>query len=545
MKNLIISFFFLLSITIFFSCNLDKSPSTKALIQVESLLDKRPDSALYLSKKINRSILNNSEKAQYALIMTKVMIKNDIPVKSDSLINIAVEYYNNKGDIAHKAEVNYYAGRVNLDMKNKKDALYFFLRASDLSENSSDYKLRYLIFYYLGDLYYGDNLYSDALREQKMALYYSKLLKDSLYITYALRSIAFSYAGNNKNDAGLDYYLKALHTLPKSNASYLIAFYNEISNICCCKGDFHLALKYAQKAIFLKPEGADLLYSYVAKGHALFGVEKYDSAVYYFSKTVCSSNLYTKTFSYVMLSRSYAALGDHKKAFDLMVIYNKYRDSIEAQTKGAAIIEMQNIYQHGKSKEKIQQLTFEKQEQTIRYYQVSFFSFIALLFLGGTFFVYRSRNKKELFEKSKMLLEQENKLIKMREKDRSLRKEFFRKLNKMKKIPSLSFDEDNDNKETDKSAKISLTEKDWEELIRNIDLAYDHFTQRLKNTYPKLTIQEIHICCLIKIKVTKNDLANIFCITPQSVKMAKYRIKKDKMGIGDKDITLDAILERF
>jgi len=412
MKYLIICFSLLLSITIFFSCNLDKSNSAKALLQADSLLEKYPDSALSVLKKIDISTFNQAEKAHYALLMTKVIIKNNIPVKSDSLISTAVEYYKDKGDLAHKAEANYYAGRVNLDMKNKKEALNFFFKASDLSENSSDYKLRYLIFYYLGDLYSGDNLYVDALKAQKRALFYSKLLKDSLYMAYVLRDIAFSYSGNKNSDSALNYYYQALQILPKNKNRYLIPFYNEIGGVYLSKKNFSLAYKYVQKAVSLISSKDELFYSYVIKGYIFEEMAKYDSAVYYYSKTIHSQDIYTKASSYDRLSRSYAALGDHKKAFDLVVIYNKYRDTIETQTKSAAIIEMQNIYQHGKSKEKIQQLTFEKQEQTIRYYQVSFFSFIVLLFLGGAFFVYRSKNKKELLEKSKMLLEQENKLIK-------------------------------------------------------------------------------------------------------------------------------------
>lgn len=145
-----------------------------------------------------------------------------------------------------------------------------------------------------------------------------------------------------------------------------------------------------------------------------------------------------------------------------------------------------------------------------------------------------------------ILLEQENRLIKMREKECKLREDFFKKLNNIKKIPSLGVTNENEKIESlDITAKISLTSSDWEELIRNIDIAYDHFTDRLTKAYPNLNIQEIHLCCLVKIKVARNDLANIFCITPQSVKTTKYRIKKDKMGITDKNISLDLFLEKF
>ena len=531
--------------SLLFSCHSNQS-SSDLLEKAEVLLDKHPDSAFSLLKKVNPNTLRRSDNAHFCLLMTKAMIKNDLPISSDSLINIAVEYYKDNGDSINKAESYFYAGRVTLDLKNIKAAMTFFLKALDFSENSNNSKLHYLIYYYLGDLYNSDNQYDLASKMQQKALYYSRLLNDSSYIAYSLRNLAFSYGGNSKNDSSLNYYYQALNILPKTNTKVLISFFNEIGGVYNNIGDYENALKYVDKAIRLKPAKTELFYSYVVKAHTYLKMEKYDSAIYYNNKTIFSTDIYTRAASYDRLAVAYSAKGDYKRAYDLMQIYNELRDSIDIQTKDAAIIEMQNVYQHGKLLEQVQRSSSDKQEQVIRYYRVSFLFLVALIILGGAFFIYRSRNKKELLQKSKLLLEQENRLIKMREKDCQLREDFFKKLNKINKIPSLSL-VDVKEKESlvDATAKISLTDNDWKEIVRNIDLAYDHFTDRLIKAYPNLTTQEIHLCCLVKIKVVRNDLANIFCITPQSVKTTKYRIKKDKMGVNDKNITLDLFLENF
>jgi len=539
------SWILLLLAILSFSCRSDRHPSD-VFKQAEALLEKNPDSALILLKKVNSNTLQRADNARYCLLMTKAFIKNSLPIVSDSLINIAIEYYNDNGDSINKAETYFYAGRVNQDMRNAKDAITFFLKASDFIGNSKDYKLQYLIYYYLGDLYISESLYESALKVQQKALTFSKLLNDSTYITYALRNLAISYAGKENNDSALEYYYLALKLLPKTDTITLITLLNEIGASYRKSGDYVSAIELVNKAVKLNPAPAQLFYSEVIKAQTYLNIEKYDSAICYYNKTICSGDIYTRASSYDGLASIYSAKGDYKSAFKFMQNFNKCRDSIDIQTKSATIIEMQNLYQHGKSKEQIQRLTFEKQEQTIRYYRVSFLSFITLLLLSGAFFIYRNRNKKELLEKSKILLEQENRLIKMREKESQLREDFFKKLNKIKKIPSLSLVNKKDKEILgDTTAKISLTDNDWEELIRNIDVAYDHFTDRLIKNYPNLTIQEIHLCCLVKIKVARNDLANIFCITPQSVKTTKYRIKKDKMGINDRNITLDLFLEKF
>jgi tetratricopeptide (TPR) repeat protein len=546
MKYPILYFCILLFLgSLLFSCHSNQS-SSDILEKAQVLLEKHPDSAFSLLKKINSNTLHRSDNAHFCLLMTKAMIKNDLPISSDSLINVAVEYYKDNGDSINKAETYFYAGRVNQDLKNTKEAMTFFLKASDFSENCKNYKLQYLIYYYLGELYLDDSLYELAFKIQQKALFYSKLLNNRSYIAYALRNIAISYSGRNLSDSALAYYYRAINVLPKTDTRTLIPLYDEVGDVYNKTGNYGLAIKFVDNAIALKPSETELFYSYVTKAHTFFQMQRYDSAIYYYNKTIHSPNIYTSASSYNRLAVAYSAKGNFKKAYDLMRIYNELRDSIDIQTKDAAILEMQNVYQHGKSLEQVQRLSSDKQEQTIRYYRVSFLFLVVLIILGGAFFIYRSRNKKELLQKSKLLLEQENRLIKMREKDCQLREDFFKKLNNIKKIPSLSR-ADKAEKETliDTKAKISLTDIDWEEIIRNIDLAYDHFTDRLIKAYPNLTTQEIHLCCLVKIKVVRNDLANIFCITPQSVKTTKYRIKKDKMGINDKNMTLDLFLENF
>jgi len=546
MKHPILFFCFLLLLfSTLFSCRPNRS-SSEILMRAEALINKHPDSTLVLLRNVNSGELDRTDNARYCLLMTKVLFKNSIPIVSDSLISIALDYYNNSGDSLKKAETYFYFGQVNADMKNSKLAMESLLKAADFASCGKDYKLLYLIYYYLGDLYLNESLCDSAIKVHQKALSFSKILNDSSYVTHALRNLAISYSGDGKQDSALINYYLALKVIPKSDTATLIALYNEMGGVYEKLGRYAQAINAVDKALVFDTSIDEPFYSYVVKAHIYLRMEKYDSAIYYYNATLHSPNLYTRASSYNGLAEAYYAKGDSKKAFLLMNTFNKYRDTIENQTKTAAVIEAQNIYQHGKSKEQIQRLLLEKKEQTIAFYHWGLLSFILLLLLSGSFFIYRSRNKKELLEKSRMLLEQENKLIKMREKESQLREDFFKKLNKLNKIPSLGLiNTKNKDSLSDDVVRISLTDRDWDELIRNLDVAYDHFTDRLKREYPNLTLQEIHLCCLVKIKVARNDLANIFCITPQSVKTTKYRIKKEKMGILDRDITLDQFLEKF
>lgn len=536
-----------LTVTMISSCH--RGGSFDLLNQADTLLDTRPDSSFTLLKSLDSKSLSEEDNARYCLLMSTAMIKNSVPITSDSLINISLKFYNKHGDSINKAETHFYAGRINQEMKNIQEAINYYLKAADLSATSKENKLRYLIYYYLGELYFNQNLYDLAIKTQKKALFISKLLNNKTYQTYSLRQIAASYSGKADNSLSLKYYNMALNTLPKSDLTTLITLFTEIGGIYSQIGDYKKAIQFADSAIDLKPVEVEKYYSYIVKGHTFLKMGRSDSAIYYYNITTKSPNIYTVTSSYFGLANALKANGNYKDAFEAMLLYSRYRDTIDSQTKSTAIIEMENIYQHGKSKEQIQQLILDKKEQTIRFYHWGLLTFALIIMSSGSFFIYRNNEKKRLLDKSRKLLEQENRLIMMREKDCRLREDFFRKLNNINKIPSLiSLDEKgekNKKQEAEATTKISLTDREWEELIRNIDVAYDHFSERLKKAYPNLNNQEIRLCCLVKIKVARNDLANIFCITPQSIKTTKYRIKRDKMGINDREISLDNFLDNF
>lgn len=65
----------------------------KELVLAEGLMDSAPDSSLYILQNIPHKELLGEDKALYALLMTQAAFKNHEPTNSDSLINIAVDYY--------------------------------------------------------------------------------------------------------------------------------------------------------------------------------------------------------------------------------------------------------------------------------------------------------------------------------------------------------------------------------------------------------------------------------------------------------------------
>lgn len=540
-------------VSMFFSCRHEQQ-TILDIKQTEALLETRPDSALMMLNKVDPKTLSTSEYASYCLLMTEALGKNQLPITSDSLISVAVEYFNDKGDLDTKARSYFYAGWVNQEMQNTKQAMEYFLKSADFAEDGTDYKLQYLIYYYLGDLYFKENLYDSALRVNKQAFRFSKLLNNKSYMVYALRNSALAYSGKGQNDSSIIYYSRAIDLLPRSDSATLATLLNEMGGKYNQNGNFPRAIQCVNKAINLKPAYTELLYFYITKAHTYYNSAKYDSAYYYYNKTIKSPNLNTKAESYYRLSSIEMLRGNLQKSLDYNNTYLSYRDSIEEQSRSEMVIKMQNIYQHKKTVEKIQYLTLEKDQQRTFIYLISAISVSVLLLLVTILVLYRSRKEsqtrelelavqkeKEEAQIAKTRL-QESELIRIKkektllEKEMELRTDFFNRLNNLT-FPFLATVEQKD-------ANIRLTDEDWDSIVKNTDAAFNHFSTRLAKAYPDLKRDEVLFCCLIKMKLGLATLSSVYSLTKDAISKRKERIKKNKMKVED-GRSLDQFLADF
>ena len=153
MKKLL---FFFLSITIFVfsSCKREVDAINPALLLIDSLMQSRPDSSLYLLEQFSDlQKIKNADKAFYNLLLTQARYKNYV-LQNDSSIQIAIDYYKNNEilensyyQIPQELFVNsLYKEKLNSDSK----ILYAFLldRLSLSQKNHwfDEYGRVYLIF---------------------------------------------------------------------------------------------------------------------------------------------------------------------------------------------------------------------------------------------------------------------------------------------------------------------------------------------------------------------------------------------------------------
>ena len=93
-----------------------------------------------------------------------------------------------------------------------------------------------------------------------------------------------------------------------------------------------------------------------------------------------------------------------------------------------------------------------------------------------------------------------------------------------------------------------LKDEQWPQFKEELDRIFDGYTHRLLKQAPSLSESELRLACLIKLKMSNGEMANVLGISPSSVGKAKLRLK-DRLAHAvasfDKSMMLDVWLWEF
>ncbi len=85
-------------------------------------------------------------------------------------------------------------------------------------------------------------------------------------------------------------------------------------------------------------------------------------------------------------------------------------------------------------------------------------------------------------------------------------------------------------------------DRDWEDFKRYFEEVHTDFYSRLKEMHPDMSANDLKISSLIRLNLNIKETANILGISPESVKTARYRLRK-KLGIEPSKELLDYFLD--
>lgn len=388
-----------------------------------------------------------------------------------------------------------------------------------------------------------------ALTFYRRALEINKRLdnKPSLAVNY--NNIGLLYGDEGRYKEALTLHFKALEL--RRELDYTIEIANSLNNIgrlYMQQDQFGEARDYLDQALKVNgnrdPELTSIIHENITKNY--ISAERYDSALVYAQKTLALSRAFgTKLgikVGYELLVKIHRELGNYKKALEnqqqLMVV----KDSILNEEKARQIIELQTKYETAQKEKEIAILTKEK-EQEMLFRNAFLVGFILIGIIG--LLVY---NRQRLKIKNNSI-EMQNQRLKTRQLEQDLefknkqltthtlhlvqKNEAMKKLKE--KITEIRIQENgNVKKELQRLRNLvdysfSLDE-DWEQFRLYFEKVHTGFFDTLKEQYPDLTPNELRLAALAKLNLSIKETATIMGITPNSVKTARYRLRK-KLGM--------------
>ena len=528
MKHLLLHIILSLLVALPFAGCRDHSPVADKLQQAETCMNEYPDSALSLMKSIpHPERLTGQAQADYALLMTQARSRCRITATSDSLIQVAVRYYQPSHDNARKAHSYLYLADVYMDMEKYTEAITPLKKAEEMLEDAAPY-IQSLTYSKLGYLNRrsGNNQMAFGYYQKAKAINLS-MNHQEWYISNLVNILNLPL--QEVRDSVTVYIEELEEVLFTARPDLQAKAYNNIGIYYHDKERWGLAEQYYRKAIGISPSAPyrsylNLARIYDAQGHP----ERADSL---YQKALHSPVWATRAVIYKDLySRSLAA-GRHQEAIGYMNRYQAAADSFHTQQKSKEMMKIQLKYEH-------EVTARQKAETEARLYLFiigTIVVFLLLAFVGYRCYLYIKGKQGEYLQKIQMqinkiqeldengirLVKEQEDLNHLLKESRILNEKFLQakgEWTSIKDIHALGLyirlrkDPTHYNPDTDHQA-----------LSHWLDIAANGFAEKFSAKHPILNQSESALCYLRKAGFSYPQIATMLHVKAESINRYIYR----------------------
>lgn len=531
MKHLLFLPAFLFVILLFcHSCRKEIAPTCPALFAADSIMWADPDSALQLLQQIaNPQDFNDPNRAFYALLLTQARYKSCVPLESDSLIRIAVDYYEDGNEKERLAKSYFYWGCVHAEKEERLEAIDLYMKSLDLMLESEDSIFLAMLYSHLGNSYSGQRLRS-AAREMHKKGYALCVNKDSVKACYALNNIGDTFFVEYQLDSAFSYYKQALEMASVlQHADLLFATYNDMAGLYNEQGKYTEAEVCISKALLYQSNKEDYTFACSTKGDILGSLNRSDSAIYYWKIGVESPNIYVKASSYDCLFQEYKELKDWEKATIYVDSFLVYYDSIQEMNDRAELDRLMDDHL----------VELHKHELSARNNWIVMGLVVFFLLLAATLvilYLWRdSRRRKKYAELQQRLMENRAEAILLNEESEIQSDENSAELQKLEEerfhICLSLFETTAGSKKLDELKKatpamqIKIADTYRVLIVSDIRKSFADVMGDLKERCPSLTNDDLLYCVLSLLCCSKDTILHITNVSADAIKVRKSRIK--------------------
>lgn len=479
------------------ACGPNDHALTRRLDLAESLLWSCPDSSLALVETTGRkTMVSPSVRARHALLTVQSRSRCRIPATNDSLILTALDYYKRHASVhpGHLLRAWLYYADVLMDLERNEAALAALLEAEKLVREDTPLPYRFLLESNLGYINRRSDLHTRALVHHRNAFELAEHRNDTVWMMTALANL-INLPGYDTLDIARRYpverFDRLLSGLPATLRSKL---WQNAGVWYCHHGDTLQAIGYYHHALQADSTRTSTLLA-LATLHEQSGQTLSADSLY--RKILDCGTPAQKSRVHQLLSGRYADKTDYRKAAEHYREHTEYARQVLAARDTRRILELQ-----------IEQ---ERLQAAYRAYKRTtlLVAVITVLAVSLILVAYKVRNlirrhREKLLRQvaAAAELEQEKEQLSGRV---DLQQKYLNRYKTICRIES-----DRNRIETADLAALNLMltlrdgsyvlqkDKDYNDLFRWADLAYNNYHKRIHTTYAGLTENDLALCCLLR-----------------------------------------------
>ncbi|MGS2762630.1 tetratricopeptide repeat protein [Sinomicrobium sp. M5D2P9] len=498
--------------------------------------DSSQDSLLYIYKTELKEALRNGMPAitaQKHIQLGDFYRKNEVFTEAIGQYNQAMEVHSGTAKDSIHSILNRKIGEIYLSLKLFSKAKQYLKTSKDIAVQNKYRRGQANAEGLLGTCAEKEGNYLKALEHQQKSLQLFEEINDQRGIAMVNENMGSIYEDLKQYEIAHKHFAKSLSYFESTDDGAQISVLNNIGDMFRKTGNYAKALEYTLKALQL---------------------------------AVDRNNLHQQKSAHQDLSEAYAGTGDYQKAYEHLTVYgemykemNKNRDINNFNT-------LQTAYEINQKEAQIELLKHQNEAITANR-NLILVTALALLLSGGLLYAHFSRKRREkvkLQQYKQRLLQAELDKREIEEKrlqdeidlkTASLSRYSLNMAQKNKLIADIASALKNiaSRKQMDAHTKIrSLSreldtnlqmEEEWDEFMGFFKDIHPEFFKKLAAiTTEKLSSAELRLAMLLRLNLSSKEIAPILRVTPDSVRVARYRLRK-KLPIPSKQELVGFLME--
>lgn len=516
---------------------------------------KEYDSALFFFKKayqINKAI--NHTWGQAAALHQMGAVQNLLNINEEAIQSFtkAGTLFKELGDMTSYAKSIENIGVSYNVLGHQKKALEQFLKANEYHEKLNNQPGIGRTYTRIGQVLFTQKEYKKGLEYLNTSLPLIEKTGNRIHVANILKSIGSCYREMHNYEQALSYYKSAQVIYQKMGSLKTLASvqYN-IGKTYYQLKQYSEAINYQKKALknyTTKGDRVNKIYSHNWLAKTYIKTSQLDSAKVYaqIALTIAKEIKNIEGLKEVNHTLAIIAekLGNKEDAYTHYKKLSNLKDTLNFIKKEEQVRELQAKYDTSFKEKKITQLEQKNKETTTRYTLLLLGSGIGIIILGIFTIVFKKRITAYYCERIKLTKE-----LDAKKKELTTRSLDIAKKNKV--LEHLKEEVEQIQHSTNGSPQFQQllstinfnikNDKDWENFKKYFEQLDKNFYPSIQHKYPLVSTNELRLMALMRMNLSSKEIARILNITQDSVRKARYRLRK-KLKVKSNKELIDIIL---